>query len=89
VLTGTVAPGKSPVLVTLARKSRGAYQATGHLRTTTKGGRFRISVRLARAGLYRLTVGSLPDQHNPAAEASPVYVRAVTGAVPGGGAPSG
>jgi hypothetical protein len=89
VLTGTIAPGKSPVLVTVARKTRGAYQATGHVRTGTSGGRFRISVRLTHLGLYRLTVGSLPDQHNPAAQASPVYVRAVTGAVPGGGAPSG
>ena len=88
VITGTVAPGKSPVLVTVARKSRGAYQATGHLRTTTRGGHFRITVRLGRPGLYRLTVGSLPDQHNPAAQASPVYVRAVVGGS-GGGASSG
>jgi hypothetical protein len=81
VVTGTVGPAKPRVVVTVARKTRGAYRRATRVAVPAGGGRFRLAIRLRRGALYRFTVGSRADAHNPAGVAAPVFVRAVAGGV--------
>jgi hypothetical protein len=88
VVTGTVAPSKR-IVVTVLRKARRSYEAAGRVPVAVSHGRFRLSLRLHRGALYRFTVGSRADAHNPAAQAAPVFVRAVVGGHGGGSSTGG
>jgi hypothetical protein len=77
LLSGTVAPRKTRVLVQVQRQLHGPFRSLRTLPARVNAGRFRLRVTLARPALYRLRVVFSGDRANRAARAPYVFVRAV------------
>jgi hypothetical protein len=78
LLTGSVRPRKATLRLTVERQLRAARYAPSAKRSVKlRAGRFRVRVRLPRAGLYRLRVTFAGDRLNAAAKSAAVFVRAV------------
>ena len=78
LLTGSVRPRKAALRLTVERQLRAARYAPAAKRSVkVRAGRFRLRVRLPRAGLYRLRVTFAGDRLNAAAKSAAVFVRSV------------
>ena len=65
------------VVLALARqRPDGRFAPVGAVRTRVRGGRGRATVRLPRAGLYRIAAQAPADRHAEAASAPWIFVRA-------------
>jgi hypothetical protein len=73
---GTVRPMGKTIAVQVWRKSGSRYVLGRSVRTTAKGASFRVPVRLARPGLYRLRVRAVGDGRTEATHRD-LYVRAL------------
>lgn len=78
-LTGATNPRKQSIEALIERRgSNGSFSRIATIKGRARRGRFRLTVRLSRTGLYRITARTPSDPRNASGSARPLTVRATT-----------